>query len=151
MCVVFIILIVNFSSAKYISIIDGSGEAEIAKPIFYVKSEEEKNVEFYKGMKEVSYSFEISNNIDGKRSEVDLDYVISIENQNENFPVEYSLYSESGEKIELLDNKTSKIEQKFDKEQDDKYILKVKWKEIDEDLAESSDIKIKVEAVEKRK
>lgn len=146
-----IILSVSFSSAKYTSIINGSGGAEIAKPIFIVKGEKEKSVEVYQGMKEVDYLFEVSNYTVDETSDLDFEYMIIIEGIDNSFPATYTLYSETGEEIKLVNNRTEHFIQNGNAKQKDKYILKVKWKEIEENLASTSDIKIKVEAVEKKK
>ena len=43
---------VQFSRAKYLTIIEGNGSAEIAKPIIEVEKEDEKSVEVYDGIKQ---------------------------------------------------------------------------------------------------
>lgn len=144
----FIIINVSFSKAKYLTIIDGEGSAEIAKPVFEIIQEDEKEVEVYDGIKSIEYKFSVSNNKDTELTDVELKYVIEIINSAMDFPIEYSLYK-NNEKIELENNKTQPMLLKNNQNVKDEYKLNIVWKEKEGKISSNDDIKIKIEAIQK--
>lgn len=144
----FIIINVSFSKAKYLTIIDGAGSAEIAKPVFEITQEDEKEVEVYDGIKSIEYKFSVSNNKDTELTDVELKYVIEIINSTKDFPIEYSLYK-NDEKIELENNKTQPMLLKNNQNVKDEYKLNIVWKEKEGENSSNDDIKIKIEAIQK--
>lgn len=131
-------------------------KAEIAEPIIKFESMNEtiKVNNFNKNVDEKEYTFKIKNYEiieDGKKkiSEVSFDYVIEINNKNNNFPVKYKLYDkQNGEEIILNGNKSNKINIKKEKEFEKTYKLVVMWDETKKmDASEkSTDIEILVRA-----
>jgi hypothetical protein len=139
---------VQFSRAKYLTIIEGNGSAEIAKPIIEVEKEYEKSVEVYDGIKTIEYSFSVTNKKNEEISDVDIEYIIEIVNTESKFPIEYSLYR-NDTKIELENNKTKPMILKNSENLKDEYKLNIMWKEKEGEISDNDDVKIIIEAVQK--
>ena len=139
---------VQFSRAKYLTIIEGNGSAEIAKPIIEVEKEDENYVEVYDGIKTIEYSFSVTNKKNEEISDVDIEYIIEIVNTESEFPIEYSLYR-NDTKIELENNKTKPMILKNSENLKDEYKLNIMWKEKEGEISDNDDLKIIIEAVQK--
>lgn len=138
----------QFSRAKYLTIIEGNGSAEIAKPIIEVEKEDEKSVEVYDGIKTIEYSFSVTNKKNEEISDVNIEYIIEIVNTESEFPIEYSLYR-NDTKIELENNKTKPMILKNSENLKDEYKLNIMWKEKEGEISDNDDVKIIIEAVQK--
>jgi hypothetical protein len=140
--------ICNFTFSKYHKAIYGAGGANIAKPVINIEKDEVKEFEMYKGGKEIEYDFSVSNFKNNILSEVDFEYIISIEETAENFPVQYSLLNDKNEEIKLDNNKTEKILLSKENETVHSYKLIAKWQDLEGELSEKDNVRINVEIIQ---
>ena len=77
-----------------------------------------------------TYTFDVSNFKDDKRSEVNIDYIVKIES-SENLPLTYELLK-NGNSLVLTDNVSEVQTMTFDNNQTDKYTLKITFPDIEE-------------------
>jgi hypothetical protein len=144
--IIFILGVVcNFTFSKYSQVIDGAGGASIAKPIIHIEKEDVKEMEIYKGCKQIEYNFSVSNFEGNDLTDVDFEYIISIEESNNNFPVQYSLLNDNNEEIKLENNKSEKILLTKEKETVHSYKLIAKWQDLQGELSAKDSIKINIE------
>ena len=152
-----VVIISNISFAKYSSLISNiKGEAIIAEPIIICERDNVIKSDFNKESVLPEYKFSIKNYLQDengiKINEVDFYYNIEIVNSNENFPVEYELYDcETGNKIELLENKTEFFNIAKGEKEDKNFKLLLKWNNNKQDkLSEFNNIKILIEVIQKK-
>ena len=99
----------------------------------------------------MEYDFIINNYVENEINEVNLDYVIEINASESNFPVEYELYDMKTNKVlPLTDGKSEKLKLKSNEKEERHFKIIIKWKELTEELAESVDLKLKVEAEQEK-
>ena len=147
--IILLVVIISFSKANYKQIIDGYGKASIAKPIIEVLSKDKIKKEVLNGMEGIDFKFDIQNYKEEMISELDFEYIISIKESKENFPIEYALLDEDGNKIPLKNNVSDKILIKGNIKEKHSYTLRASWKSKIGVLSASDNIKIEVEAVQK--
>lgn len=147
--IIFLLIAVSFSKARYKQVIEGYGSATIAKPIFEIETEEKIVKEVYKGMKSLDFKFAVLNYNTDLISEIDLEYVIIIKEEEKNFPITYTLLKENGDEVSLENNTSSKILLKGNLKERHNYTLKANWKDKEGELDSSDNIKIEIEAIQK--
>lgn len=129
---------INFSVSKYRLMITENGEAMIARPIIIFEKDESINKNYSKKTGELNYFFKIKNYKEDMINEIDFSYEIEIIENNNKFPVEYTLIDLSNNKeIELISNKTSSFKIGSNIKEEDSYMLKINWH--DKDIDEYSD------------
>lgn len=153
--VAIILIIPTISFARYYEKIQNiKANATIAEPIFKVENHREKinqTIDKESYIEEYTFSiknYEIDSITNNKRiSQVDLEYMIEIINEKENFPIEYKLY-EVDNNLEILNNqnKTELIRIDSNIEYERTYKLVVLWSEKDKELDSNTSLKICVNA-----
>ena len=156
--IILVIIISNISFAKYSSLISNiKCVAIIAEPIIICERDNVIKSQFNKESVLPEYNFSIKNYLQDenriKINEVDFFYNIEIVNSNENFPVEFELFDcETGNKIDLLENKTEFFNIAKGEKEDKKYKLLLKWNKSSKQnkLSDFNNIKILVEVIQKK-
>lgn len=124
---------------------------KIMKPVIVVEKDEMTKNQIQENSFPIEYNFSICNYDENTINEVDFEYVIELEDSVSNFPVTYQLIDcDSNTEIKLVDGKSEKmILKKFEKESK-KFKLILNWRELDTDLADNLQIKLKINAVQTR-
>ena len=135
------------SYSKYKEEVNAMSNTQIAKPVFVVNGT--SNIEI-NGKEDMIYYFDIKNYNENGISEVEMDYFIEIVNHSQ-VNLEFEL-TKKDEKIELQNNKTGVISLANVIKQDDKYELKIKYKDKPAVFSDvQGNVQIKVEAVQAKK
>lgn len=125
---VFILFLTGYSIGKSISQTTIKAQGNLAKPIIEVISN--SNLKITDSENEGECNFVVRNYDEkGKITEVNLQYTVEIKDKIDEKlkdTVTYELYK-NGEKIELQNQTTPAIKLENKKQQEDKYILKVKY------------------------
>ena len=149
---IIMICINNISLSKYDDEIKCNVNSEIAKGIIEVEKDEMIEQSINQTTFPIEYHFWVNNYRGEIINEVDFEYVISIENSVENFPVSCSLVDCANNKeISLMKGKSETIKINKFKKESREFKLYLQWREIDGELAEDVEIKIKVDAVQSKK
>lgn len=126
--IVTILFLTGYSIGKSISTVLINYKAEIAKPIIEVRSN--PAIDINDSISEGSYTFYVRNyDENGKISEVNEQYTIEIQDTIDDrlkSTISYELYK-NGEKVTLQNQKTEIMELTNKNQQEDTYILKIKY------------------------
>lgn len=145
-----IICINNILYSKYLLKVETVGKASIAKSIVILEDNETINKKVDRTSFPIEYYFAI-NNYDNKNNinEVDFYYTITIENSNDNFPINYILYDCDNNREIKLDNNTSEI-LKINKniKTSRKFKVILNWKDINKELSNNTEIILKVNVIQ---
>ena len=101
-----ILIITGYTFSKYKSETIKTISGDIAKPILIVQKEDIKQINANSNQDNYEYNFSILNYDNNQYSEVALAYRIVVEVDNDN-PVSYKVYDESGNEIEFHNNKSN--------------------------------------------
>ena len=160
--IVLILLFIAFSVssyAKYYKKINLMYKSYIAEPIIIVEEISPKTIDtnYNRDTGELEYSFcvknfEVDENGNKKFSEIEFDYEIIIENNNNNFPVRLELYDLDTEEELLKGNeKTNKEHICNNCEYQKNYKLYAIWDESKELIGNSCNAKVKVKVTQSTK
>ena len=152
--------IINFfmikSFAKYISNINIKVLGKIAEPIIICEKDDKISCTINKETIIPEYNFCLKNYLvyekETKINEIDFKYNIEVINLDENFPIKYELYNViTGEKIDLVNNKTKYFNIKKGEKEDLYYKLKLNWYNKNNDLNNNyyDSIKILINVIQK--
>lgn len=118
---------------------------KITKPIVVLEKDEKIKRSIQENLFPLEYNFFINNYQEDKINEVDFDYTIEIEDSVNNFPINYTLFDcNNNEEIELADGKSRSMKIKKSVKESRKFKLIVNWRELNEELADELQIKLKV-------
>lgn len=117
------LLFSKLSYAKFKNKVDGTGIAEIAKPVLVVDGAENIKID---GIQDTTYNFSVKNYKGTDVSATDLDYSIEIINDSE-ADLEFELIKNGTEHINLVKNKTENMNLKGITRSTDNYELKIKY------------------------
>lgn len=155
--IVMIFLIIISIGIKNISVSKNDYESisiyntQIAKAIIDVEREDTIEQKITRENFPMEYYFFINNFIDDKINEIDFDYIIEIELSSQDFPVEYDLIDcESNLPIELENGKSKILKLDKFKKKSRKFKVRLSWKELDRELSDNLDIKLKIHAVQSK-
>ena len=98
----------------------------------------------------IEYFFEIKN-FDNKNNinEIDLNYKIEIQSAKKNFPIKYKLIDvDNNVELQLINNKTELLNLEKNQKEIRHFKIFVEWNDFDIELADETDINIKIEAVQ---
>lgn len=149
--------VVSTSLARYRSTYAGSSTARVAKPVLSLNTEDDfifLSMDSISPNNEQNFYFEVSNENEKNISETSLEYVLEIIT-SDNLPLEFSLYeysfsTDSYDKEVILEENKTKNYILIPKDSDNqKYMLKITWKEDEKDYKYSKTIdyiKIKADA-----
>lgn len=131
---------------------DSYGNSQIAKGIITLEQDEiiEKMVD--ETLFPLEYNFTV-NNFDDKDNinEVDFDYKIRIESSVQNFPVKYKLIDvDNGKEMHLNNDETPILTLEKMKKESRHFKLYVQWNDVDLELADELEIKLKIDAVQSK-
>ncbi len=125
------VIVLTLSFSKYRSTMALKSSTKIGMPVVNFKTNT-LMVDIDPLDKEKDYIFEVSNYDDNKESEVKMKYNVQVKNYGM-LPLEFEMYNYDGENITgenlLTNNISSEIIMGVDKKENNKYILKIKWKE----------------------
>ena len=146
--IILILFFSGFSIGKAYSNTQINGVSEVAMPILQVENGE--TLKINNKNNEGTYDFKIKNyNEEGKINQVDMDYYIEIL-PIDNEAISFELYKEN-EKLEIIDNKTTKFTLEKGTKKEDNYKIKIIYdenKNITENIFE--EVQIKVHSEQKR-
>lgn len=146
--IILILFFSGFSIGKAYSNTQINGVSEVAMPILQVENGE--TLKINNKNNEGTYDFKIKNyNEEGKINQVDMDYYIEIL-PIDNEAISFELYKEN-EKLEIIDNKTTKFTLKKGTKKEDNYKIKIIYdenKNTTENIFE--EVQIKVHSEQKR-
>lgn len=131
LCIVTTIIVATISLSKFKTIIATSSNAKVAVPIIDLSSTSLKVS--ITPLEEKTYTFSVTNNKDGRKSETAMEYTLQIKSLS-NLPLEFELYtydnSEKGENNLLSGSGkiTDKIQMNIEENVLHTYQLKIKWK-----------------------
>lgn len=111
LCLVIVCLIYNFTCAKFITDISGKSNSQIATPVIeLVGSNKIVGKDYDDTANQIEYDFSV-NNFDsaGNISQINLNYILEIKNDNLDFPITYNLYDDNNKEISLRNNATNLI------------------------------------------
>lgn len=118
---------------------------KITKPIVVLEKDEKIKRSIQENLFPLEYNFFINNYKEDKINEVDFDYTIEIEDSVNNFPINYTLFDcNNNEEIQLTDGKSRPMKIKKSVKESRKFKLIVNWRELNEELADELQIKLKV-------
>lgn len=127
-CIIILILLfllaLGFSLSRYISSINNGVSSEIANPLLIAEGDTEINIKEINAEKE--YTFSIKNYDNTKTNEVSLNYQLEIISDLDT--LEYKLYDENMNEINLTNNKSEEIIMPIKEKTSHNYILKFKVK-----------------------
>ena len=124
--IIFVLFLTGYSLGRNIGQISLKGKAEVANPIVEVYSNPKINItdENQQGI----YTFFIRNyNTTGKITDVKIKYIVNIQDtidEKLKSTIRYELYK-NGNKVDLKDRNTEKMSLDNNKQQEDKYELKI--------------------------
>lgn len=146
--IILILFFSGFSIGKAYSNTQINGVSEVAMPILQVENGE--TLKINNKNNEGTYDFKIKNyNEEGKINQVDMDYYIEIL-PIDNEAISFELYKEN-EKLEIIDNKTTKCTLEKGTKKEDNYKIKIIYdenKNTTENIFE--EVQIKVHSEQKR-
>lgn len=128
-----------------------AGKAEILKPVIEVIQDETIEAQMNQYSIPLEYNFSINNYNGTSVNEADFEYVIEIENSQKNFPARCFLYDiDNDMKISINNGKSpvmkldkfSKISRRFK--------ICIEWIEKNGALAQETEIKLKINAIQER-
>ena len=148
---IIVIGINTISLSKYDYVANGNAQTEIAKAILVLEKDEMVTQQIDENSFPLEYNFVIHNYEGEKINEVDFEYNIEIEALADNFPVSYMLFDcDNNTEIKLTEGKTENMSlQKFE-EQTRKFKLYMQWRELDGELAEDIEIKLKINGIQSK-
>lgn len=118
---------------------------KISKPIVVLEKDEIIKTSIQENLFPLEYHFSIQNYQENEVNDVDFDYTIEIENSTDNFPINYTLLDcDNSEEIELIDGKSRPMKIKKSVKESRKFKLVLNWRELNEDLADELQIKLKI-------
>lgn len=125
-------------------------DTQIAKAIIVLEKDETIDKEANKDDFPIEYFFEIKNfDNNNNINEIDLKYKIKIESSKKNFPIKYKLVDlDNNIDIQLIDNESELMLLEKNQKEIRHFKLFVDWNDIDYELAEDTEINIKVEAIQ---
>ena len=146
-----IIIIVNLITLPKIKYSYNSRvESKIAKGIIVLEKDETLEETVNKNSFPLEYNFVIKNFDENNNiNEVEFDYKIRIENSVDNFPVKYKLIDcDKDMELRLNFGETSILTLKKLEKEIRHFKLYVEWNDLDLELADNIEIKLKLEAVQ---
>lgn len=146
--IIIIVNLITLPKKKYSY--DSRVESQIAKGIIVLEKDETLEETVNKNSFPLEYNFVIKNFDENNNiNEVDFDYKIRIENSADNFPIKYKLIdSDEAKELQLNSNETSILTLKKLEKEIRHFKLYVEWNDLDLELADNIEIKLKVEAVQ---
>lgn len=149
---VIVICMNNISLSRYENGMSCNVNSQIAKAIIEVKKDEKIEQLINQHTFPMEYHFWINNYKEDAVNEVDFAYTIGIESSVENFPISYVLIDcDNNREVSLINGKSEAIQMKKLTKESREFKLYLQWREIDGELADDLDIKLKVDAVQSRK
>lgn len=149
--IIFIILNIIMFPKKNFSF-NTEVETQIAKAIIVLDKSEMIEKKVNRNSFPIEYFFEIKN-FDNKNNinEIDLNYKIEIQSAKKNFPIKYKLIDvDNNVELQLINNKTELLNLEKNQKEIRHFKIFVEWNDFDIDieLADETDINIKIEAVQ---
>ncbi len=142
----------SISLSKYNTNMEYQASTKIARAIVELEKDEKMEMEITERTLPLEYHFCINNYNETGINEVAFDYVIEIENSVDNFPVSYTLWDCDNQKeIKLKNGKSEVLRIKHSEKESRKFKLCLQWKELNEDLADNLQIKLKIDVVQSKK
>ncbi len=125
---------------------------KVAKPIIVLKKDDVLKTEIKENSFPMEYHFWIQNYEEDEINGVDFEYSITLENSVENFPVSYCLVDcDNNREMQLVDGKSENLKLKKDSKEDREFKLVLQWKELNVELADEWQVKLKVNMVQEVK
>lgn len=135
----------TISLSKHKENVNFQMNTKITKPIVVLEKDEMIKSEIRENLFPIEYNFSINNYKEDEINEVDFDYRIEIEDSADNFPISYTLFDcNNEEEIEVIDGKSRPMKIKKSVKESRKFKLFINWRELDVDLADELQIKLKV-------
>ncbi len=124
--------------------------ANTAKPIVVLEKEDVLKKQIQQNSFPLEYYFHINNYQGEQINEVDCEYSIELENAVTNFPVTYCLVDcDTNQEVDMVDGKSKNLPMAKDVKLSKKYKLVFEWQELDTELADEMQIKLKINVVQK--
>lgn len=124
---------------------------EIAKGIIILEKDEFLEKEVDKNSFPIEYNFSIKNFDNNNVNDVDFDYKIKIESSTAIFPIKYKLIDvDNNCEIPLNFGETQTLTLKKLKKEVRNFKLYVEWNDLDSELSDEVEIKLKIQAVQSR-
>lgn len=125
--------------------------AQVLKPIIELKTEEPIKQAIQEKSFPIEYHFWIENYRENEINEVNFDYTIEIENSIDDFPVSYELIDcDSNQLIKLVNGKSEKMTISKSVKESRQFKLRLEWRELDGEMAEDLEIKLKINVIQRK-
>lgn len=119
--------------------------SQIARPIIELEKDEIIKRQIEENAFPMEYYFCINNYREDEVNEIAFDYRIEIENSVDNFPIGYTLVDcGNNEEITLINGKSDLMQIKKSEKESRKFKLILNWRELNSDLAEKLQIKLRI-------
>ncbi len=126
-------------------------EAKTAKPIIVIERDNHLKTQIKENSFPIEYYFCINNYQDEEINEVEFEYNIELESSTENFPVSYQLVDlKNNQEIRLIDGKSENLKIGKDTKESRKFKIVFQWQELNKELADEFQLKLKVNIVQKQ-
>lgn len=126
-------------------------EAKTAKPIIVIETDHYLKEQINENSFPIEYYFCINNYQEEEINEVEFEYNIELENSTEDFPVSYQLVElRNNQEIRLIDGKSENLKIGKNVKESQKFKVIFQWQELNRDLADEFQLKLKVNIVQKQ-
>ena len=147
-----VVCINSVSLSKYNAGQEFEMNMRIARAVVDLEKDEILKAEIKENSFPMEYHFCLNNYKGEKINEVEFDYVIEIECSVDNFPIKYQLFDCDNQKeIALIDGKSETMKIKKSEKESRKFKLILSWRELNQELADDLQIKLKVDIVQSKK
>ena len=126
-------------------------EAKTAKPIVVIERDHHLKTQINENSFPIEYYFCINNYQEEEINEVEFEYYIELESLVENFPVSYQLIDlNNNQEIRLTGGKSENLKIEKDVKESRKFKIIFQWQELNGELADEFQLKLKVNIVQKQ-
>lgn len=126
-------------------------EAKIAKPIIILEKDKTLKTKINQLSFPMEYYFWIHNYEEEEINEIEFEYSIELENSVTNFPISYVLIDcDTNKEVDLKNGKSENLKIKKDVKESRKFKLVFRWQELNVQLAEELQIKLKINVLQNK-
>ncbi len=152
---IFVLVVVGVNSmslSKYHARQEFGVNMSVAKMVVDLEKDAVLKAEMKENSFPIEYNFCLNNYKGDKVNEIEFDYVIEVENSVENFPINCQLFDcDAQEEITLVNGKSEKMKIKKLEKESRKFKLILSWRELNQELADNIQIKLKLDVVQSKK